>query len=224
MSLFVVCAWLLACVGAKDAPLDSGPDTAGDSGASPDTGATDTAPDDTAPAPRDLDGDGVDDRTDCDDRDPARTPGADEVWDGVDNDCDERVDADGAYAGTLTLDATGIYQGTPYTFRLTCPLALTRAGRELTLEAVCTPDPADANAQRLLGPRLVVSVTESRVAPAARWSGTFLVTSDSGWDTDGDGTIAFAPTLDRADIAFALSAPFLTASGSAVAAWVPASR
>lgn len=222
-SLFAL-ACMLGCGEAKDAPHDSDAHEAMETGSPTDTAPTDSAPVDTAPAPRDLDGDGVDDRTDCDDRDPARTPGGPEVWDGIDNDCDDRVDADGDYAGTLALDATGIYQGTPYTFRLACPLSLARTGRTLVLEAVCTPDPADPDAQRLLGPRLVVSVIEARVAPAARWSGAFLVTSDSGWDTDGEGTVTLAETLDRADIAFSLRAPFLTANGSARAAWVPASR
>ncbi len=219
----VVLIGLIGC-GATSAGDGSGAPIADDTASRADTAGTDTAPDDSAPAPRDLDGDGVDDRTDCDDRDPARTPGASEDWDGVDNDCDGRVDADGTYVGTLNLDATGVYQGTPHSFRLACPLTLARAGRSLTLEAVCTPDPGDPDAQRLLGPRLVVSVDAPRVAPAAGWSGSFVVASDSGWDTEGEGTIAFADTLDRAEAAFSLSAPFLNASGSGRAAWVPPSR
>jgi hypothetical protein len=46
---------------------------------------------DTAPC-LDRDGDGVGDCTDCDDRNPKRKPGATEVCDGVDNDCDGLVD------------------------------------------------------------------------------------------------------------------------------------
>jgi hypothetical protein len=41
----------------------------------------------------DLDGDGIPAREDCDDADPARAPGLDEVCDGADNDCDGQVDA-----------------------------------------------------------------------------------------------------------------------------------
>ena len=46
---------------------------------------------DTAPCVV-LDGDGVGDCTDCDDRNPKRKPGATEVCDGVDNDCDGLID------------------------------------------------------------------------------------------------------------------------------------
>jgi len=40
----------------------------------------------------DADGDGVDASEDCDDDDPNRTPGAEEICDEIDNDCDEIVD------------------------------------------------------------------------------------------------------------------------------------
>jgi len=40
----------------------------------------------------DADGDGVDDRTDCDDDNPDAFPGGREVCDGVDNDCDGAID------------------------------------------------------------------------------------------------------------------------------------
>ncbi len=40
----------------------------------------------------DADGDGYDREVDCDDEDPQRHPGADEVCDGLDNDCDGFLD------------------------------------------------------------------------------------------------------------------------------------
>ena len=41
---------------------------------------------------RDMDSDGVSLCSDCDDADPARTPGAAELCDGIDNDCDSSID------------------------------------------------------------------------------------------------------------------------------------
>ena len=53
----------------------------------------------------DRDGDGASAEIDCDDRDPTRRPGADELCDGVDNDCDEEVDEDPVNGRMLYLDA-----------------------------------------------------------------------------------------------------------------------
>ncbi|MBK7759346.1 MAG: lamin tail domain-containing protein [Deltaproteobacteria bacterium] len=50
--------------------------------------------DDDTGAPVDADGDGVSAATDCDDKDASRYPGADEVCDGEDQDCDEEIDED----------------------------------------------------------------------------------------------------------------------------------
>jgi hypothetical protein len=45
----------------------------------------------------DVDGDGVFDAEDCDDNDATRYPGADEICDGIDNDCDDEIDNDATY-------------------------------------------------------------------------------------------------------------------------------
>ncbi|MEC7945955.1 MAG: putative metal-binding motif-containing protein, partial [Myxococcota bacterium] len=71
-----------------------------------DTGTTDGDTD----APVDEDGDGSPAGEDCDDSDPAVFPGADEVCDGVDNDCDDLVDAEDDSVtdlGTFYADADG---------------------------------------------------------------------------------------------------------------------
>ncbi len=55
----------------------------------------DTAPpEDTAPEIVDVDEDGYPEGEDCNDRDASINPGAEEICDGVDNDCDEAVDED----------------------------------------------------------------------------------------------------------------------------------
>ena len=51
---------------------------------------------------RDWDGDGVGRRTDCDDRSPSVFPGAEEMCDGIDNDCDGLIDEN----DTLSLNVT----------------------------------------------------------------------------------------------------------------------
>jgi hypothetical protein len=48
--------------------------------------------DDSTPAPVDADDDGFTVDEDCDDNDPQAAPGLEEVCDGIDNNCDKRVD------------------------------------------------------------------------------------------------------------------------------------
>lgn len=55
----------------------------------------------------DADGDGVEEAEDCDDGDPAVFPGADEVCDGVDQDCDDLVDEAAVDMGQWHVDADG---------------------------------------------------------------------------------------------------------------------
>ncbi len=68
--------------------------------------------------------------TDCDDRDPRRAPGATEICDGVDNNCDGRVD-EGTMAVAWYTDRDGDGYGSPIMPRMSCePLAgrVTRGG------------------------------------------------------------------------------------------------
>lgn len=73
-----------------------------DTGGDRDTGEIDTG--DSAEPPIDADHDGSFSSDDCDDADPNTFPGADELCDGKDNDCDGLSDGEGDNDGDTTLD------------------------------------------------------------------------------------------------------------------------
>jgi hypothetical protein len=208
---------VLACSGSDDTGADAPRDTAS---RDPRDTSVDTADTATSPAPpRDLDGDGVTDDIDCDDRDPSRTPGKPEAWDGVDNDCDGRPDADGRFVGALPVVASAVYEGRTYTFRLSCPAVVLRDRRRLEVTVTCTPDPADAQAQLMLGETLTLSVVDTYVAWGPIWADTAPLESSSGWDTDADVRVAWTETpgvgdpLDDVRLSVDVRAPFLVLGG-----------
>ncbi len=80
----------------------------------PDKPDTDSIPiEDTGPDLTDADGDGWLATEDCDDGDAAVHPDADELCDGIDNDCDELVDEGAVDAPTWYLDGDGDGYGDP---------------------------------------------------------------------------------------------------------------
>ncbi len=204
---------LAACTAPDGIALD---DTAAeDTGAPDDTGAdtdTDTGPDDTNTAPVDRDADGSPADEDCDDLDGAVFPGAEEVWNGVDDDCDAVVDGDGDWTGEVRLNASAVYEGRRYDFTLDCPFDGTRAAGAFDWAITCTPDAEDVNAQRLLGATLVVTPKDTD-APDARWAGAVEFTSGNGWDSDGEGVID-VDGFDDADVDVEMAGVSLAASGS----------
>ena len=77
---------------------------------SKDVEGVDTATVDTGPSDPDADGDGTPASEDCDDTNAEISPGADEVCDGIDNDCDGAIDAEDDSvldAGTWFTDVDG---------------------------------------------------------------------------------------------------------------------
>jgi hypothetical protein len=73
-----------------------------------------------APPPMDADGDGFEFTDDCNDTDPSIHPNADELCDGIDNDCDGEVDNDALDAPTWYLDADDDGFGDPESMLRAC--------------------------------------------------------------------------------------------------------
>lgn len=69
---------------------------------------------------QDQDGDGSPGDRDCDDRDPSRAPGLDEVCDGVDNDCNGTIDDNAVDAATWFVDADTDGAGSPDQVTVSC--------------------------------------------------------------------------------------------------------
>jgi hypothetical protein len=135
----LACPLLLLACGEKDPSTGGGADSGDEIVIDPPE-----EDDEEDPGPVDADGDGHDDTVDCDDGDAEVHPDATEAWNGVDDDCDGRRDADGSYRGTLSARATAVYEGDDYAFDLACTAALERDGPDFTLVATCPTDACSA--------------------------------------------------------------------------------
>jgi hypothetical protein len=118
MRTLALAALLLAsCTGdsdvqTEDIPCDPGFVRDADGNCYPEEADTDTDSDtdtdtDTDTGPVDADEDGATADVDCDDADATRYPGASEVCDGVDQDCDGEVDEEAINGGTFFPDTDG---------------------------------------------------------------------------------------------------------------------
>ncbi|MDP2316044.1 MAG: putative metal-binding motif-containing protein [Pseudomonadota bacterium] len=177
-----------------------------------DTDADTDADTDTDVPPVDRDADGSPEGEDCDDTDRHVFPGAAEAWDDEDGDCDGVVDGDGAWAGDIAMAATAVYEGRRYNFSLVCPFTGTRTLGVLDFAITCTPDTDDTDAQRLLGETLLVTPDDADVS-GDTWEDGVVFTSSNGWDSDGEGRIAWS-SFDDADVAVEMGGVSLAASGS----------
>lgn len=172
---------------------------------------TSTSTSTSSTPPEDLDGDGFPNTTDCNDHNPNISPDASEEWDEVDQNCDGVIDGDGNYVGSIEVDATAVYEGTPYRYHLSCPGSGSRIAGQLVWSFSCTPDAGDPMAQLLLGATLTFSAEDTVQGDA--WSGEVLVASTNGWDTHADGSESWK-NFDEATVKIGLSAFSLNLSAS----------
>ena len=205
---------MLACTGPAaveddtDA-VDTAPDTSVDT---QDTGDTeDTAPVDTGPF--DNDGDGHPRADDCDDDNADVYPGAEETFDGEDDDCDGNVDANGDYRGNHKWQGRAWFQGQPHDFTFQCPTVLTRELVNAYWTVTCTPDPSDEWAQLLVGETLTIEPKDPYLWDLEVWTGDVIITSSNGWDTTGTGQ-ALWKNMDEVVVSTVLDTNYLDFSGN----------
>ena len=139
-------------------------------------------------APEDVDEDGFTTETDCDDWNPLIYPGAIEVADDKDNDCDGHIDWDGVFQGTVDMTATAIYEGAPYSFAQSCTLVVDRIWRNAAIDVVCQVDLSQPMADLLLGETLTISANGNGIV-ARSWMDDVELESTGGdfsWDANGE--------------------------------------
>jgi hypothetical protein len=146
--------------------------------------------------PDDVDSDGfTEEDGDCDDWDPAVYPGATEIWNGLDDDCNGWVDQDGRHGGTTTFQSVGIYQSQAYSFSDNCSGTLIRDSGIAVLDVLCDIDTGQEQSLLLLGEQVNIHA-EATVFGDESWSGTGIIEGTGGdleWDTTIDLTLEWSP-------------------------------
>jgi hypothetical protein len=139
-----------------------------------------------------------------------------ETWDGVDEDCDGVIDADGRLEGLIRVQAQAVYEGNLESFSMECPAVFERKTTSgvngMLVGAVsCVPPQNDAMAQLLLGSTLDLKVDDTVIG--AEWVGDLEVVSGAGWDTTGEGRIHWS-SMEKADFSGELDSFSLAIVGS----------
>ena len=170
---------------------------------------------DTDRVPTDLDQDGAFVPDDCDDREPNVFPGADEIWDGQDNDCDGYVDGQGTFVGQHTLMATAIVEGETRRTSVLCDVTFTRATVVIGFTIACDVPTDDELAIQLLGEELNIT-PDDNVAIDGEWNGLASVQSVAPWQATGSGTASWSDDMSQLVLTSALQSSSLRLSGSGV--------
>ena len=138
----------------------------------------------------DIDEDGYGSDVDCDDWNPNVYPGAQELWNFEDDDCDGYEDIDGRHSGTVALDAVGIYNGSAYDFSQECEVQIERVEGHLSMVITCTIDQTQPYASMLLGGQIVILSEADFVLSSGYYHDAQFVSTGGSLEWDAWGTVS----------------------------------
>ena len=136
---------------------------------------------------RDIDQDGFTEDVDCDDWNPNVYPGATEILNNIDDDCDGYIDGDGVFSGDLSMTATAIYQGQAYHFAQMCTGSIERDVGQVDMLVLCEIDQTQERAGQLLGGILTIEAHEVFIFEQSGGGNAMFqsVEGEVEWDAQG---------------------------------------